>query len=324
MISDLLRQLKSAKPLVIGDVMVDRYWWGTVERVSPEAPVPVVSVDNVSVVAGGAANVAANIKGLGCQPVLVGLVGDDNEAGLLRTALEGAGLHNLHLHKIPGRSTIVKNRVVAHNQQMLRFDLETASPLDPSEASLITPGLIELVGECDVVVISDYAKGFLTREVLEPVIGHARKLGKAVVVDPKGRDYSKYRGASIVTPNQREAEEACGLPLSDENIDAAGARLIEDLEIDGAVITRGERGMRVYETGREPLDLPASARMVYNVTGAGDTVIACLGVGLANGLSLPDSARLANFAAGLVVENVGTTAISLRMLNDHLTPAEVQ
>jgi D-beta-D-heptose 7-phosphate kinase / D-beta-D-heptose 1-phosphate adenosyltransferase len=316
MIDLAIDKLRSTKILVIGDVMLDRYWWGSVERISPEAPVPVVVLENVTHVAGGAANVAANIEGLGCDPFLIGISGNDVEADLLMGSFADAGIERSRLFRIDGRKTTVKNRVVAHNQHMLRFDQETTAPLTDGELDPITSELVSSILDSDLVILSDYGKGFLTETVVTRLIATARDNNKAIVVDPKGRDYSKYRGATVITPNQKEAEEACGLPLSDETVDSAGEKLIQDLELQGVVITRGEKGMRVYEQQRSPVDLSATARMVYNVTGAGDTVIAVLAVGLASGLSLIDAAGIANFAAGIVVEDVGTTAITLSRLHD--------
>ena len=309
-------KLRSVKILVIGDVMLDRYWWGTVERISPEAPVPVVALENVTHVAGGAANVAANIKGLGCDPFLIGISGNDAEADLLAASFANAGIERSRLCRVDGRKTTVKNRVVAHNQHMLRFDQETTAPLTNGQLDPISSELASSIADSDLVILSDYGKGFLTETLVTRLIATALDNNKPIVVDPKGRDYTKYRGATVITPNQKEAEEACGLPLSDETVDSAGKKLIQDLELQGVVITRGEKGMRVYGQQRSPVDLSATARMVYNVTGAGDTVIAALAVGLASGLSLIDAAGIANFAAGIVVEDVGTTAITLSMLRD--------
>jgi rfaE bifunctional protein kinase chain/domain len=309
-------KLRNAKILVIGDVMLDRYWWGSVDRISPEAPVPVVALENVTHVAGGAANVAANIKGLGCDPFLIGISGTDPESDLLMGAFADAGIERSRLFRIDGRKTTVKNRVVAHNQHMLRFDQETVEPLTQDDLDPILSEVASSIADSDLIVLSDYGKGFLTEPFVTHVVAAARENNKPVVVDPKGRDYSKYHGATVITPNQKEAEEACGLPLSYDTVDSAGEKLLQDLDLQGVVITRGEKGMRVYERHRSPVELPATARMVYNVTGAGDTVIAGLAVALASGLSLIDAARIANFAAGIVVEDVGTTAITLSRLHD--------
>ena len=311
-----LNRLRKENILVVGDVMLDRYWWGTVDRISPEAPVPVVALETVTHVAGGAANVAANIKGLECEPILIGIAGTDPEADILGSTLEQAGITGSKLFRIEGRKTSVKNRVVAHNQHMLRFDQETVAPIDDEACASIIVGIEMAAANCRLIVISDYAKGVLTPELTSRVISIGRKNNIPVVVDPKGRDYSKYRGSTVITPNQKEAEAACGLPISDETVDLAGGKLLTELDLQGVVITRGEKGMRVYGHDAEPADLPASARMVYNVTGAGDTVIAALAVALASELPLIDAARLANFAAGIVVEDVGTTTITLAMLHE--------
>lgn len=309
------QSLKNAKILVIGDVMLDRYWWGTVNRISPEAPVPVVSLDETSIAAGGAANVAANIAGLDATPYLVGISGDDNEAELLPSILTAAEIKNHRIVPISGRKTTLKNRIIAHNQQMIRLDQETASDISDEDAETILELLRPLIESNDVVLLSDYGKGFLTFGVTQRIISDSRQAGKTVLVDPKGKDYSKYQGATILTPNEREAANACGLAPESANVAGRAAdQLIANLDLKALLVTQGERGMTLYETGRESVNLKATARKVYDVTGAGDTAIATMAVALGSGLSFLDAAKIATIAAGLVVENVGTTAITAEML----------
>ncbi|MFZ1701768.1 MAG: D-glycero-beta-D-manno-heptose-7-phosphate kinase [Pyrinomonadaceae bacterium] len=297
--------------LVVGDVMLDRYWWGSVSRISPEAPVPVVSLDSTTYAAGGAANVAANISGLGASPWLVGITGNDSGAAHLPSVLAETGVENSDLTAIDGRKTTVKTRIVAHNQQMARIDQETVVEISSSEASKIVGRLIERVTEVDAVVISDYGKGFLTRELLASLISVARKHDKPVIVDPKGNDYSKYRGATMLTPNKREAAEACGIdPGTGDFLRTAREKVLVDLELDALLITLGEDGMTLLKENGDAVNLRATARNVYDVTGAGDTVIATLAVALGSGLDLFEAAKIANLAAGLVVERVGTTPVT--------------
>lgn len=312
---DILDKIAGTKILVIGDVMLDRYWWGSVNRISPEAPVPVVSLDDISLSAGGAANVAANIAGLGATPYLVGITGDDDDANLLPDVSKSAGIVNFRFFRVSGRKTTLKTRIVAHNQQIARIDQETQHEIREEDAARFFLEIKPLIEETDVVVLSDYAKGFLTADLAQSLISFSRENGKMVLVDPKGKDYSKYAGATMLTPNQREAADACGLEHNTPDVvDISGAKLLDDLSLDAILITRGEKGMALFECGQATRSLKATVRNVYNVTGAGDTAIAAMAVALAGGLTLFEAAKIANFAAGLVVEQVGTTPITHQML----------
>ncbi len=309
--------------MVVGDIMLDRYMWGTVERVSPEAPVPVVRLKETSAAAGGAANVAANIASLGAKPILVGIVGDDIDADELRRVLRSSNVDDSTLLTVSGRPTTVKSRIVAHGQQVVRVDHELTDPLARDAEIMAISKLEPLIDAADAIVISDYAKGFLTDKILSMLIGSAKRSGKKILVDPKGKNYLKYSRASIITPNKREAAEACGLETCDpELIENSGNRLLGELDCSAVLITRGEEGMSLVENGGEWLHLPTTARQVYDVTGAGDTVIAAMAVSLAAGFGYQDSARLANMAAGVVVSQVGTTAIDARQLQKAIDSAE--
>ncbi|MEQ1605251.1 MAG: D-glycero-beta-D-manno-heptose-7-phosphate kinase [Pyrinomonadaceae bacterium] len=311
----ILDDFSKTKVLVIGDVMIDRYWWGTVNRISPEAPVPVVSLDSTTLAAGGAANVAANIAGLGARPYLVGISGDDEVATLLPKIMEEAGITNYRFFPVKDRNTTLKTRIVAHNQQIARLDQETATDILVDEAEAFLGELKPLIAETDVVVLSDYAKGFLTVDLVPKLISFAKENGKRVLVDPKGKDYSKYAGATILTPNQREAADACGFEThTPDLVTISGETLLHDLSLEAILITQGERGMTLFQTGHEPRNLKSSARNVYNVTGAGDTAIGTMAAALGSGMSFFEAAEIANFAAGLVVEQVGTTPITREML----------
>ena len=301
--------------LVVGDIMLDRYCWGTVNRISPEAPVPVVRLDSTTVTAGGAANVAANIAGLGMTPNLVGIIGSDEDGRSFDKVLADSNISNINLITLDGRSTTVKTRIVAHGQQIARIDQETAKALNADQETTVLERLFQLIASARVIIISDYAKGFLTDRVLSQIIEKARSLNVPVLVDPKGKRYSKYRGATILTPNKREAADACSLDDHEENVvDRAGEMLLSDLDLDALLITQGEDGMTLFEKQRSPKHMHTQARQVYDVTGAGDTVIAAMAVGLASGRSFAEAAAFANTAAGLAVEKVGTTVVTKEMM----------
>lgn len=301
--------------LIVGDVMLDRYWWGSVSRISPEAPVPVVNLDNTSLAAGGAANVAANVAGLGANPYLVGVIGEDAEADLFPAVLKEKNINADSLVRIPRRGTTVKTRVVAHSQQIVRVDQETKSNLTGEEEELLWDRISELLKRTQIIIISDYGKGVITKNIASRLITTARRENKMIIIDPKGKNYQKYRGATILTPNRYEVAEVYRLEdFRQETIEAAGTRMIEDFDLDAMLITQGEAGMTLFEKENRPHHLPVTARNVYDVTGAGDTVIACLATAAAAGASFSEAAKFANIAAGLVVEEVGTTAITLKML----------
>ena len=297
--------------------MIDRYWWGSVERISPEAPVPVVRLNKTTIIAGGAANVAANVAGLGAQPFLVGAVGDDEEAGLFPNLLSQSGISSEFLLKIKNRPTTVKTRIIAHSQQVARIDQESSSQILAETEEKNWRKIKKLVLKTDIVILSDYAKGFLSNKLIERLITSAKSENKLVLVDPKGKNFSKYKYADIITPNQRETAEACGMERIDStSIEKYGKKLVSELKLKALLVTRGEDGMMLLESKTKTLYLNASAREVYDVTGAGDTVIATLAVALCAGMNLAGAAELANVAAGLVVEQVGTTAIKIENLRD--------
>jgi rfaE bifunctional protein kinase chain/domain len=297
--------------LVIGDVILDRYWWGDVSRISPEAPVPVVRLKNTSLAAGGAANVAANIAGLGATPILVGIVGDDDGARQFPEVLESANVPSQYLVRDHQRPTTVKTRIIAHSQQVVRVDQEHADQVSPETEEAIVEKLRVEIPRADAIAVSDYAKGMLTRRVLNDLFTIAAEEGKPVLVDPKGKDYSKYKGAALLTPNRREAAEACNFDDHGDVVDRAGAKLMADLSLEALLVTEGEEGMTLFRKTHDTIRMAAEARQVYDVTGAGDTVIATLAVALGAGADVEQAARLANVAAGLVVEQVGTTAVTL-------------
>lgn len=315
--TEILDKIRNVRVLVVGDVMLDRYWWGSVTRISPEAPVPIVQMEKMSLVAGGAANVAANLVGLGAKTKLFGVRGEDAEGEALRSVLIEAGITDHDITPINGRKTSIKTRIVAHNQHVVRIDSETNTPISDLDAGRVAEKIAAEIAQCDAVVISDYAKGFLVDPLLCSIIEIGNSLKKPVLVDPKGRDFTKYRGATVITPNKREAAEAAGIEITSEKVVAdAGKHLTESLDLRALLVTEGEDGMTLFERGQAVAKLPSLARKVYDVTGAGDTVIATFAAAAAAGATFAEAARLANAAAGLVVASVGTTRIERGVLLD--------
>ena len=309
----------NVKVLVVGDVMLDRYWWGSVDRISPEAPVPVVRLDRTSNAAGGAANVAANIAGLGASAILVGITGNDLEAETLRTLIAENERIDCRLIGLDDRDTTVKTRIVAHNQHVVRLDQENTAPIAEMDWRRAAELICRLVDEVDAVVFSDYAKGFLVQELLVEVIESARANGKMVFVDPKSKDFSKYAGSTVITPNLKEAGEAVKAVLnSTEQLSAAGSELLDLCNSDAILITEGEHGMTLFDRSDKPLHLDALAQDVFDVTGAGDTVIAAFSVASASGMSFRNAANIANIAAGIAVGHIGTTVVTRGNLEEYL------
>jgi len=312
---DLTETFREIRVLVVGDVMLDRFWWGDVSRISPEAPVPVVKLNRTSLLPGGAANVAANVASLGATPYLLGGVGDDSTAAELEKVMAEAGIIPGSLIKIPGRATTVKTRVIAHGQQVARVDQETSEDISKEIQANAFERFEELAQRVDAVAISDYAKGFLSNPFLSQLLATSKELGLPVIVDPKGRDYSKYSGATLLTPNRREAALACNFDdTGDTVVYDSGRNLLDKLDIESLMITEGENGMSLFERSLPVHHLSASAREVYDVTGAGDTVLAVLATALGAKIALRHAAEIANIAAGLVVEKVGTSVVQLEAL----------
>ena len=320
---ELVEALAGRSVVVVGDVMLDRYWLGTVSRLSPEAPVPVVHKQRSTVAPGGAANVAANVASLGGRPRLVGVIGDDEAGRELVAALDRRGIDSEQLLVDRDRSTTVKTRVVAVSQHVVRVDEEDCRPVEGELSARLGERVARLLDGAAVLVLSDYAKGVLTPALVGRTIRDARGRGAQVVVDPKGNDYSRYRGASLLCPNRGEALSAAGVGAEEaDGISRAGAMLLETVGAAAVLVTLGEEGMRLFEPGRPPAAIPAVARAVYDVTGAGDTVMAVMGLTLAAGAPLETAVRLANLAAGLAVEQVGTTAVTAAQLREALRALE--
>ena len=301
--NDLPAQIRRARVLVAGDVMLDRYWFGEVSRISPEAPVPVVKVDRVEERPGGAANVARNVAALAAKASLLSVVGRDEAGRCLRQLLKRDKI-TASLHDDPTISTTVKLRVIGRRQQLLRADFET-SPSHEVLASKLKD-FKRLLKSCDVVILSDYGKGGLTH--IARMIALARRHNKPVLVDPKGEDYSRYRGATLVTPNRAELRAVIGDWNSETALTTKAQSLRQQLGIGAMLVTRSEEGMTLYRRGSR-LHVPAQAREVYDVSGAGDTVIATIAVMLAAGQDLESAVRIANRAAGIVVGKFGTAVV---------------
>lgn len=294
-----------ARILVVGDVMLDRYWHGGTSRISPEAPVAVVRVRDTKDSPGGAGNVALNLAALGAAASLVGLVGDDQSGHELETSLNAAGVLCDFL-RVAGKPTITKLRVISRHQQLIRLDFEEMFAHE--DACQLTPRVQVLLQGVDAVVLSDYRKGALLD--VQALIRVAREAGVPVLVDPKGDNFSVYRGATLVKPNMHEFEAIVGPCANEDELVQKGQQLLRELDLQALLITRGEHGMSLIRDNAPELHFPARARDVFDVTGAGDTVIAVVAASLGAGLPLPESVALANIAAGLVVAKLGTAAIS--------------
>ena len=298
-------RLAAARVLVVGDAMLDRYWFGAVERISPEAPVPVVRVDPAKEQErlGGAANVAANVKALGVQTSLITAIGDDEHGHRLEKLLEKSGIESL-FERRPGLTTIVKLRIIGRSQQLLRVDFEEEPGYEVLQGML--PFYEEALAQSDAVLFSDYGKGGLTH--ITRMIELARAAGKPVLVDPKGDDYSRYKGATVITPNRAELAEVVGRWSSEAQLAERAERLRAELGLEGLLVTRSEDGMSLFDASGHAR-IPAEAREVFDVTGAGDTVIATLAAMLAAGLSLREAMPIANRAGGIVVGKFGTASV---------------
>ena len=303
----LLASMRGRRALVLGDVMLDEFIWGRVGRISPEAPVPVVEVIGESFHVGGAGNVARNVRSLGGEAELVGIVGRDRAADQLQRELTECGVADSLIRSDNGRPTTVKTRIIAHHQQVVRADREQADDIPRALEDAVIEAVRQALPRCQVLVLSDYQKGVVTPRVMKSTLALARRRKVPVLVDPKVRHFSLYQRVALVTPNQLEAEQASGVRIRNaDDALSAGEKILKRLRCGAVLITRGEAGMTLLVPGSKPVHVPTAAREVFDVTGAGDTVIATLGLAVAAGGALEEAARLANFAAGVVVGKVGT------------------
>ncbi|MFA6178527.1 MAG: D-glycero-beta-D-manno-heptose-7-phosphate kinase [Candidatus Methylopumilus sp.] len=311
--------MTDAWALVIGDLMLDRYLIGDVQRISPEAPVPIVLLKQQHERAGGAANVAVNLALLGLKTRIAGCVGKDSDAGALLKMINEAGIDTSGVLESAERPTITKTRILGGHQQMMRLDQESQQTFSAEEnAQLQALVATQLADNPSIVILSDYAKGVLSSELCAEVIRQAQQLNISVLVDPKGRDYSKYKGATALTPNKREAAEACSVSVSNNAALLSAASILrKSLGLQFLAVTRGEEGITVTDENAT-LHIPATAKQVFDVSGAGDTVIATLAAGMVHGLGHQESLQLANIAAGIVVGKVGTVPITKQELINEL------
>lgn len=306
--------------VVLGDVMLDEFIWGDVSRVSPEAPVPVVDIKRESTHLGGAANVLANLLALGASACVIGVVGNDYAGDRIRLSVkEKSNLHrDEFLVSADGRPTTIKTRIIAHHQMVVRADRENRTPIDPDTETKIIAAARAAIANAQALVVSDYDKGVITPRVLREILPEAYER-MPVLIDPKIRNFDSYRPATLVTPNHHEALRLANVEEDADNaLQTAAGRIRERLSCDAVLITRGDRGMVLFEKDNEPVKVKTTAREVYDVTGAGDTVIATLAAALAGGGSLTEAALLANHAAGIVVGKLGTATATMDEVLDSI------
>jgi len=320
----LLDGFHAGRVVVLGDVMLDRFVYGSVQRISPEAPIPVVAVERTADMPGGAANVARNIAALGARATLIGVCGDDAAAAALRTQLAVSPTIEVILVVDGGRPTTLKTRYVADGQQVMRADRESREPLAGTVEATVLSAYADALADADVVVLSDYAKGVLSASVTRAAIDLARRSAKRVIVDPKSKDFERYRGATILTPNRQELQLAAGRECASEpELTTAARALVVAGVCDYLLVTRGKDGMSIIGAEGTTVHLPTTARQVFDVSGAGDTVVATLALGLAAGGDVEQAAALANHAAGIVVGKRGTATVTPGEMIAVLAPADV-
>lgn len=311
-ISELLSRFKDCRILVIGDLMIDEYLWGQTERISPEAPVQVVEVRREEFVLGGAGNVANNLAALGAKAVITGVIGTADDGKRLLELFDDLGVDARGVIPEPGRRTTRKTRVIASNQHVVRIDRETRRHISDNTLDKLGDFVESVVQDMDAVLISDYDKGLLTPSLLNRIISACRSAEKPVIVDPKGLDFSRYKGATLITPNKKEASLASGVViLGEDTLARAAQSLMETTASDRILITRSQEGMVYFERNGYSRKIDARARQVYDVSGAGDTVLSLLGLSVAAGASWEQATVLANAAAGVVVGKVGTATLTL-------------
>jgi rfaE bifunctional protein kinase chain/domain len=316
---EIVGRLSGHRLLVVGDIMVDEYIWGNATRISPEAPVPVVEVKKEELRLGGAANVAANVRSLGGEVMLLGAVGDDALAEFLMEELSHRGIDGSGVIVDKNRPTTVKTRVIAGSQQIVRFDKESVEELGSGCFDRLLGNVRDRISEADGLIVADYGKGVISASLLRAVIPEALRQEKIVSVDPKENHFPLYRGVTVITPNHKEAGAAAGRSIrTEQDLDAVGSSLLAELQAQAVLITRGAQGMRLFERYKPPLQINTVAREVYDVVGAGDTVVAALTLALVTGARMEEAARISNYAAGVVVGKKGTATVSLAELESSL------
>ena len=309
-VSKAVGRFKDARILVVGDIMLDQFVWGEVCRISPEAPVPVVEVERETMLLGGAANVANNLRALGASCGLAGLIGADGHGETVLKLAKEQGIDTSCLIT-DDRPTTLKTRIVARGQQVVRVDRESRTGLDAGQAGLLCSRIEEALSATDAVIVSDYQKGVVTAPVMEGLRDECSRRGIPLLVDPKPENKTLYRGASLITPNNREAELMSGMRIeSDSQVEEAARIIGSELDASGVLVTRGPKGMTLWQRDKGVYSIPTAAREVFDVTGAGDTVISVAALGLVAGLAMCEAAWLANLAAGIVVAKVGTATVA--------------
>ena len=318
--AELLRRFPGTKILVIGDLILDEFIWGTVDRISPEAPVPVVWMERESAMPGGAANVASNVRALGGQVRLAGVIGPDARGERLRRELENRGISSEEILVDSSRPTTTKTRVIAHRQQVVRIDRDKTHGIRGPLLKRLIAAAQAAIPQVDGVIIEDYGKGLISPALLKPIVGLAKRHGKVITVDPKEEHFAYYRGVTALTPNKKEAALAAKMPITNEkSLLFAGRKIFKTLKPEVLLITRGEEGMSLFfRQGNGPVRIPTVAREVFDVSGAGDTVIAAFTLAKAAGASFLEAAVLANAAAGVVVGKVGVAACSPEELRQQM------
>jgi rfaE bifunctional protein kinase chain/domain len=313
-VEDILNNAKGKSIAVIGDVMLDRYFWGTVTRISPEAPVPVIDVENESIHLGGAANVAQNLKSLGIEPLLCGVLGNDNSGKSFIDIANKLGLNPDGLYIDNNRPTTVKTRIIGNNQQIARIDREVRTDITIAGLEHILANLSN-IKDLSGIVLEDYNKGAITKQLIHSVISYATTKNIPVYVDPKKDNFFQYKGVTIFKPNRKEATESLGIPLrTKEDVIDCGNKLLELLKCENVLITLGAEGMMLFEKDGTVSSVQTKARHVADVSGAGDTAIATMAVALAGGSSVREAAALANYASGIVCEKPGIVSIEIQEL----------
>ena len=316
-LESILASLQSTKTLIIGDIMLDRFVTGYVDRISPESPVPVLAVKSQETMLGGAGNALSNLAGLGAQGQIIAVVGDDSEAAEIAQNIENIGFSAAHLVKDPSRQTIVKTRYLAGHQQLLRTDFEHKSAVSKDIEEQVLEVAQKAIKDCNAMILSDYGKGLLSDTLIKSLIDAAKKENIPAIVDPKGTDFSKYQGATAVTPNKKELAEAANMPTnSDEEVLKAATHIIESCGIEAVIATRSADGMSVIQKGESPTHIRTTDIEVFDVSGAGDTVIATIAASVGAGASLAEAAKIANIAGSIVVTKVGTAPIRIEELKD--------
>jgi D-beta-D-heptose 7-phosphate kinase/D-beta-D-heptose 1-phosphate adenosyltransferase len=307
----IIGNFKDAKVLVVGDLILDEFVWGSVSRISPEAPVPVVWVKRESFMPGGASNVANNLRSLGAHVYLTGIIGDDERGAILRGELDGRGINTEGVFTDGARPTTIKTRIVAQHQQVVRIDKESTDLLPQSLISGMSSYVERMVKKVDAVIIEDYGKGVVTPKLLSRIVPAAKRAKKVIAVDPKEEHFKYYNGISVITPNNHEASKAVGFEIKDEvTLKRAGKLLLEKIGCRIALITLGENGMAVFEKQSPVEKIPTVAQEVFDVSGAGDTVIATYALSLVSGADPVQAAHISNYAAGIVVGKVGIAVVT--------------